>query len=530
MEQKNRYKNTSIKFSRYGEPIEFAVDKVLAGPAIDYSDKKYDGLLDDLQANILKRHKLEHTRYYFLHFHAPDKFQPYLAGLVNAITSARVQLDGNEGHNFNVYLTYEGYQILNLVEDAIPSELAFSEGMHKRTKLPLDEVAAEFKEKTIHAIVLLAYDKMPSISQVKALENPSIKNGFEVVFTQTGQIKNPLGDSFQFADGISNPRFFPGAFPSTKTARHSILPSDLSPMNIVLRHDSAGDKPYSCGSYGVFAKFGINEKAIHAVVAELQKKLKLSGTGKEELAKAHILGRFMDGTPLSLSAEEAQFPTNHFNYRELINSKKGTKKAKNDFDGSRCPFHTHIRKANPRQAGNESERIVRRGLFYEQDEEKGLLFVSFQNSLEKQFELILNDWMLSDFMQVEEDDQPPRLIKTQSDILFSKPGDVYAIPKEWNGEELNGQGSVKVTIPERMISFLGGIYFFAPSISFFKKLKIFKLIKTRSSGSSPTRSRSIPGIPSFLPGTEIQILKNKEKKGKHNFLEGTVTSFKSKED
>lgn len=523
MEQTNKYKKTSIRFSRYGEPIEFAIDKVLAGPAIDYQDEKYNGLLDDLQANILKRHKMDHTRYYFLHFHAPDKFQPYLAGLANAITSARVQLNGKENHNFNVYLTYEGYQLLNLVEDAIPAESAFSEGMQERTLLTKDEGALDFETKPIHAIILLAYKKMPAIKEVKALENPGIINGFEVVYTQSGQINNPLGSEYQFSDGISNPRFFPGAFPSTKTAKHSISTSDLSPMNIVLRHDSAGDKPYSCGSYGVFAKFVINEKAISTVVAELQKKLKIAGTEKEDLAKAHILGRFMDGTPLSLSDEEAGFPTNHFNYRELINSREGEKKAKNDMDGSRCPFHTHIRKANPRQAGDENQRIVRRGLFYEEDGEKGLLFVSFQNSLEKQFETVLNNWMLSSFMQVDEDDGPPRLVKTQPDILFSKTGDVYTIPKVWDGDSRSG--SVKVTIPDKMISFRGGIYFFAPSISFFKKLSVFKLIRPKVR----VLPRSDFGFP-FLPGTEIQILKNKEVKGKHKFLEGTVTSYKRKKD
>jgi hypothetical protein len=199
------------------------------------------------------------------------------------------------------------------------------------------------------------------------------------------------------------------------------------------------------------------------------------------------------------------------------------KKAKNDNDGSRCPFHTHVRKANPRQKGDESRRIVRRGLFFNESEEQGLLFVSFQSSLENQFEYILNNWMLSELMQVDED--YAKLVKTNKDILFSQAGEEYTFPKKWNGKDTDGTERIKVSMPDTMITFKGGIYFFAPSVSFFKKLNFSKKRVLSSSRSPDQELKQF----SFLPGTEVQIhADRKEAEAEYNFIEGTVVAFSPK--
>jgi Dyp-type peroxidase family len=79
-----------------------------------------------------------------------------------------------------------------------------------------------------------------------------------------------------------------------------------------------------------------------------------------------------------------------------------------DKDGTLCPFHAHIRRANPRirnpEAGSRPPRFVRRGMSYgphrvhrwhdEQtlrdslDQERGLIFVAYNASLGEQFELV----------------------------------------------------------------------------------------------------------------------------------------------
>ena len=88
-------------------------------------------------------------------------------------------------------------------------------------------------------------------------------------------------------------------------------------------------------------------------------------------------------------------------------------KASNDFhfetdpDGKLCPFHAHIRRANPRirnpEAGSRPPRFVRRGMSYGRhlrrghdgqiskeslDQERGLIFMAYNANLGEQFELV----------------------------------------------------------------------------------------------------------------------------------------------
>jgi hypothetical protein len=61
-----------------------------------------------------------------------------------------------------------------------------------------------------------------------------------------------------------------------------------------------------------------------------------------------------------------------------------------------CPAAAHIRKANPRTPETIGARIVRRGVPYDFEGTKGLLFQSFGSTLEETFEAILNTWLLNE--------------------------------------------------------------------------------------------------------------------------------------
>src|SRR5439155_488625 len=77
----------------------------------------------------------------------------------------------------------------------------------------------------------------------------------------------------------------------------------------------------------------------------LAKKLGLKSEEDRERAGAMIVGRYEDGTPLTLSEEDKMIGsaiTNNFNYHE-------TRAGLADDKGLRCPFHAHIRKSNPRR-------------------------------------------------------------------------------------------------------------------------------------------------------------------------------------
>jgi deferrochelatase/peroxidase EfeB len=111
-----------------------------------------------------------------------------------------------------------------------------------------------------------------------------------------------------------------------------------------------------------------------------------------ELAAAKLVGRWPDGTPLVLrphsspeSPAIAAPERNDFRYA-------------NDPRGYACPIGAHIRRANPRDSLHGGEirtrrhRIIRRGMPYEEGPDRGLVFVCFNASIARQFEVV-NRWL-----------------------------------------------------------------------------------------------------------------------------------------
>jgi Dyp-type peroxidase family len=128
---------------------------------------------------------------------------------------------------------------------------------------------------------------------------------------------------------------------------------------------------------------------------------------RAKLIAARMVGRWPNGVPL-VEAPEAERPPsaglNDFGFRER------------DPDGLRCPFGSHIRRANPRDMFGEDakeglhdanlHRLVRRGRAYgpklpgampRQDDgvERGLYFVALNANLRRQFEFVQQTWINS---------------------------------------------------------------------------------------------------------------------------------------
>jgi deferrochelatase/peroxidase EfeB len=98
-----------------------------------------------------------------------------------------------------------------------------------------------------------------------------------------------------------------------------------------------------------------NVAAFKALKDALAKRLEaVGGQPFDELAGALVMGRHEDGTPVTVQAADGlnRPITNNFNY--------------DDDPGVRCPFHAHIRKANPRTEETREHRIARRGITYGQ--------------------------------------------------------------------------------------------------------------------------------------------------------------------
>ena len=125
----------------------------------------------------------------------------------------------------------------------------------------------------------------------------------------------------------------------------------------------------------------------------------------EGLLAAKIVGRWRDGTPLTLAPTAC--PTkpvsalNEFDYRFSDRALTYF----DDADGLRCPVTAHIRRMNPRGAmvmGKPySRRVIRRNVPYgpeapvgalDDGKERGLVGFFFCGDLEMQFEFLLKTW------------------------------------------------------------------------------------------------------------------------------------------
>jgi deferrochelatase/peroxidase EfeB len=274
--------------------------------------------------------------------------------------------------------------------------------------------------------------------------------------------------------------------------------SQAAPLKLVLIPDPNCTKPDDCGygSYLVVAKLEQNVRRFHQDIIDLANLL--DGPDQNEKinrAKALVIGRFPDGTPIALQKRDggiirsamdstiAQYP-NNFGYPPAYPPNPGP-----------CPFQTHIRRANPRNTqigqpgeGNEEtvrgRRIVRRGITYGKrnpepkdhprldqlpTKDVGVLFMSFQASIAGQFEWIIVMWILYTSQRDAMVAAKPPAIPNKSSALIC---DQW--PKKWDWDpEAKGPfpyGDVAVYRFQRHVTLKGGEYLFAPSLNFLRNI------------------------------------------------------------
>ncbi|ABA23795.1 probable peroxidase [Trichormus variabilis ATCC 29413] len=446
---------------------------------------KYRNLLNDLQGNILKGHGRDHSVHLFLQF-KPEQVEVVKQWIQNFaqtyITSAKKQSDeafkyrqkGIPGQVFgNFFLSRHGYEYLEIEPFQIPGDKPFRMGMKNeeiRTSLgdPKIETWDIGFQNEIHALILLADDDIIDLLQIVNQMTQELRLIAEIVHREDGFIlRNQSGqiiEHFGFVDGVSQPLFMKRDVVKERVNNCDFDKWDpKAPLDSILVEDPNGNTKDSYGSYLVYRKLEQNVKAFREDQRKLAQKLNI----QENLAGALIVGRFPDGTPVTLSdiPTYAVTPTNNFNYD-------------NDLAATKCPFHSHTRKTNPRgdtarlltadahfdEAFKEEKghRITRRAVSYGENNPNkepvlgsGLLFLCFQSNIENQFNFIQSRWANpQNFVQV----------NTGPDPLIGQPSGTQKWPKKW-GEPETEEYNFKL-----WINMKGGEYFFAPSISFLKTL------------------------------------------------------------
>jgi Dyp-type peroxidase family len=298
-------------------------------------------------------------------------------------------------------------------------------------------------------------------------------------------IRNSAGagiEHFGYVDGTSQPLFLKDEVEAYEQL-HNVT---LNPSSDNLKFDPSADTdlilipdPYvapnleklSFGSYFVFRKLEQNVRAFKEAEKKVGKKLfpNLGDESKRELAGAYLVGRFEDGTPVLMDDEDSISNSASFNNFDYSN----------DPSGGRCPHFAHIRKANPRSGDfDKTKTMARRGIpFGHRDVDTeldpiskqtpengvGLLFMSYQASIEHQFEFIQKFWANSVGFPNDSTGVDPIIGQSVADAPASDR--TYKLPQTY--------GTPLPDVPatfDQFVTMKGGEYFFAPSITFLKSL------------------------------------------------------------
>ncbi len=465
-------------------------------------------MLQNLQGNILKSHGRKFTANIFFRF-GEDIAQSrrLLRELANYhITDAHRQLldtqkfkeTGDGGGAFcHLALSYKGYAALDLL-NAAPQDDDFVKGMQHN-----DSIAAlhdpepccwetEFQKES-HGLLLVAdeseYDvlKLSRDVFVPLLENA----GCSVHIIQNGKaIHNQAGNGiehFGYVDGRSQPLMLWEDINSESMSSGISRWDPAFPLATALVEDPGVSDGLSFGSYFIFRKLEQNVQDFKRREQEVADLLGFEND-KRELAGAMLVGRFEDGTPATQSDEaRGQKPPNNFNYEGDA--------------GTRCPFHAHIRKTNPRGTGGfedePDERLhlmARRGIPFEDIERRvhpdnlpessslaefehkvapllptgglGLLFMAYNNSIANQFKFTQQNWANNpDFPNQSSSANfgiDPVIGQAGADQNLG----AQQLPKEWDDPT-----SDKVSCSfAGFVTMKGGEYFFSPSLTFLKNI------------------------------------------------------------
>ncbi len=475
----------------------------------------YRSLFNNLQSNIILPHDDHLTTLLFIRFNTEDKtlliaIKAWIQQFATRISSTAQQLGKcsskrgikhkhTSGLYINFFLSAVGYERLSLplsAFDSRPKEKGFEKGMKKTIQELYDPEVSQWEspfQQEIDALILVGSGpfqesaiKRSTRKKLLATEVASIKRCLKgvakVVHQENGETlyndEQQAIEHFGFRDNISNPDFFSPSLkliPSSMTGQngevaaakaYSVLPNRAqhedwdhrASLRTVLAPDPFVYKDETTPYYGSFLVFRKLEQDVDAFNEDMRAMaLKLFGDADQhEKAAALVMGRFRNGTPITLSdkATNALSGENDFHYMK-------------DTAGNRCPFHAHIRRMNPRGDAEKEyglseyyHYIVRRSTSYGKIEDekapKGMLFLCYQSNVNKQFMELQQKWA------------------NHQNFIHRDSGTDALIG---NRENANSKWPDKYDSPSRKhfqlkeyVRFRGGEYFFAPSIYFLKNI------------------------------------------------------------
>jgi deferrochelatase/peroxidase EfeB len=386
----------------------------------------------DIQGNILRGYRIHYARHFAVAINDPAGAARLLGLLISGDEQAAPQITTavewkERPKNFlNVGLTWAGLQRLGLPTPLLQLfPQAFQQGPAARAKQlgDKDEAAPESwilggpSTPTVHLVfsVYTDEDRTTELDAITAqLRALFASHGIGEISTHDATALPGGTVHFGYRDGIAQPRIkgTPG-----RPANPDMQP-ECEPGEFLLGRDYVnqyggnflGDLPSVLGDNGTYGAFRIMRQDVAAFEAYLDAAAKQWYFDREMVA-AKLLGRWRNGTPLTLSpqAPEPTPPLSPGRINDFDYAPTGDHPAfYDDRVGIRCPVGAHIRRLNPRGAvvmgQPHTRRIIRRGVAYgppydpnsPDAVERGLMGYFLCGDLAMQFEFLLSVWANQD--------------------------------------------------------------------------------------------------------------------------------------
>lgn len=406
-------------------------------PALHHTEPDRVSLeLEDIQGDILRAYGNQYdcTTYVFLAVPDVRRGRALIADLADLVTDAAPwTVEAKPERHFNVALTYAGLVALDVPNEVRASfSPEFQLGMSGRAERlgdvgPSDpsKWEAGFGTGAAHVLVTVnALDPGPLASAMGELDTLIERHGPTVVARREAELMPDIREHFGFADGFSQPAV---AGITDDKARGGGVPLGkgkwraLQPGEFVLGYPDEDtvldpERRLPAAPIGPLGRNGTYMvwRRLHQDVARFRQVVKAAAEryedGDEEKLRAKIVGRWDDGSPLidypdapATTGADGTFDQSTPEANDFTYVHSG------DESGARCPLGSHIRRSNPRDglgwdgALSFRHRIIRRGMPYgprlpegvteDDGAERGLVFISFQANLARQFEAIQVQWL-----------------------------------------------------------------------------------------------------------------------------------------
>jgi len=386
--------------------------------------------LADIQGDILRAYgnAYDCTTYVFVRVGAkPEQAREWFGGLLEHVTTAAPWTAGKPQTTLNVALTAAGLQALGVAPELRETfSFEFRQGMAARAALlgdggpsAPDSWEPGLGDGAAHVLLVVnaqtPEEREDAIGKLRAAVGAA--TGVKIVCEHDAQLLHGAREHFGFADGFAQPAVQGASEEKARgggvAQKHGMWRA-LAPGEFILGYpdeDTMTDRerrlpPAPADPLGRSGTYMVWRK-LHQDVALFRRTLRAAAErwadGDERRLAAKVVGRWQDGTPVETHPDapdpafDAAAPgANDFRYGD-------------DLGGRRCPVGAHIRRSNPRDAlGHEGtlsmrHRMIRRGMPYgpalpegaveDDGTARGLIFVSFQASIARQFEGVQGPWL-----------------------------------------------------------------------------------------------------------------------------------------